>query len=141
MKKSIIAIICLLGTLPVAFAQTEAEKMFEATREEFQRNPMKAILESAREDYVLVSGNGYLADKEKTASLFKNVKNVEVSFTNLKVRQIGNTVIVTGNEHSVRHYDDNTPDLVTDYLVTYVYESKNKHLVYVSGQHTKPASK
>jgi len=125
--------------LQTSFCQTKAEKMFLASLEELKSNPSKAITERASQDYVLVSGNGYIADKASVVSIFKNVRNLDVSFENLNVRQTGNTVIATGKEHTVRHYTDGTPDLTTDYLVTYVCEIKNNNLIYLSGQHTVPA--
>jgi hypothetical protein len=139
MKKIIITTLCLFAVLPMAFAQ--AEKLFQANVEDYQKNPMKNISERATDDYVLVSGSGYIANKAQIVALFKNVNRVEVSFKDLKVRQFGNTVIATGKEHSVRHYNDGTPDLTTDYLSTYVYEIKDNRLVSLSGQHTIPAAK
>lgn len=141
MKKIIITSFCFFAMLPMAFAQTQAEKLFQANVEEYQKNPMKNISERATDDYVLISGSGYMANKTQLIALFKNVSRVDVSFKDLKVRQFGNTVIATGIEHSVRHYTDGTPDLTTDYLSTYVYEIKGDHLVSLSGQHTVPTAK
>ena len=141
MKKIILIALCFVAVLPMAVAQTQAEKLFQANVEEYQKNPMKNISERATDDYVLVSGSGYIANKAQIVALFKNVSRVDVSFKDLKVRQFGNTVIATGKEHSVRHYNDGTPDLTTDYLSTYVYEIKDNRLVSLSGQHTVPAAK
>ncbi|MFN8347799.1 MAG: nuclear transport factor 2 family protein [Spirosomataceae bacterium] len=141
MKKIIITTLCFFAVLPMVFAQTQAEALFQANAEEFRNNPMKNILERATNDYVLISGSGYIANKAQIVALFKNVSRVDVSFNDLRVRQFGNTVIATGREHSVRHYNDGTPDLTTDYLSTYVYEIKGDGLVALSGQHTVPSSK
>ena len=142
MKKLLITLIFtfpLCGLGGFAFAQTKPEKLFAAMKAEFEANPAKALQDRAVEDYVLVSGTGYMANKSQVVGLFKNVKNVEVSFENLKLRQSGNTIIATGKEHSVRHYNDSTPDLTTDYMSSYVYEIKGNNLMYLSGQHTEPA--
>lgn len=141
LKTIIITTLCFFAMLPMAFAQTQAEKLFQANVEEYRKNPMKNIMERATDDYVLISGTGYIANKAQIVALFKNVSRVEVSFKDLKVRQFGNTVIATGREHSVRHYNDGTPELTADYLSTYVYEIKEEHLVSLSGQHTVPSSK
>ena len=138
MKKIIFSLI-LLTAIKTTFAQSKAEQMFQATVSEFQANPAKAIRERASDDYVLISSSGYMIDKAKTEAIFKNVSSVSVSFTNLKVRQTGLIIIVTGKEHAVRHHSDGTPDLAIDYLSTYVYEIKGDHLIYLSGHHTKPA--
>ncbi|AXE20390.1 hypothetical protein DR864_22915 [Runella rosea] len=141
MKTILITALCFIALLPTAFAQTQAEKLFEANAEEYRQNPMKNIMDRATEDYVLISGTGYIANKAQIVALFKNVSRVEVSFKDLKVRQFGNIVIATGREHSVRHYNDGTPDMTTDYLSTYVYEIRGDGLVSLSGQHTVPAAK
>lgn len=141
MKTILSTALCFMALLPMAFAQTQAEKLFQANAEEYRANPMKNIMERATDDYVLISGTGYIANKAQIVALFKNVSRVDVSFKDLKVRQFGNTVIATGREHSVRHYNDGTPDLTTDYLSTYVYEIKGDRLVSLSGQHTVPSSK
>lgn len=141
MKTILSTALCFMALLPMAFAQTQAEKLFQANVDEYQKNPMKNIIERATDDYVLISGSGYIANKAQIVALFKNVSRVDVSFKDLKVRQFGNTVIATGREHSVRHYNDGTPDLTTDYLSTYVYEIKGDRLVSLSGQHTVPSSK
>jgi len=141
MKKIIITTLCSFAILSIAFAQTQAEKLFQANVEEYQKSPMKNILERATNDYVLISGSGYIANKAQIVALFKNVSHVDVSFKDLKVRQFGNTVIATGRELSVRHYNDGTPDLTTDYLSTYVYEIKGDYLISLSGQHTIPSAK
>lgn len=141
MKTILSTVLCFMALLPMAFAQTQAEKLFQANAEEYRTNPMKNIMQRAADDYVLISGTGYIANKAQIVALFKNVSRVEVSFKDLKVRQFGNTVIATGREHSVRHYNDGTPDLTTDYLSTYVYEIKGDGLVSLSGQHTVPSSK
>ena len=140
MKKNIITLflICLFGSWG-AFAQTKTEKFFAAMKAEFEANPAKAIQDRAVDDYVLVSGTGYMANKSQIVALFKNVKNVDVTFENLKLRQSGNTIVATAKEHSVRHYNDGTPDLTTDYISSYVYEIKGNNLMYLSGQHTEPA--
>jgi hypothetical protein len=85
-----------------------------------------------------MSGSGYMANKSQVVAIFKNVKSIDVSFKDLKVRQVGNTVIATGLEHDVRHHSDGTPDLALDYLSTYVYEIKGNKLIGLSGQHTYP---
>lgn len=122
-------------------AQTPLETLFENMKKEFEANPSKAIQERAVEDYVLISGTGYIANKQQIINLFKNVSKVDARFQDLKFRQFGSILIVTGREFSVRHYADGKPDYTTDYLVTYVYEIKDDKLIYVSGQHTVPASK
>lgn len=141
MKTILITVLSFFALLPIVFAQTQAEKLFQANAEEYGANPMKNIMERATDDYVLISGTGYIANKAQIVALFKNVSRVEVNFKDLKVRQFGNTIIATGREHSVRHYNDGTPDLTTDYLSTYVYEIKGDRLVSLSGQHTVPSSK
>ncbi|WP_435356361.1 hypothetical protein [Emticicia sp. SJ17W-69] len=136
MKKTITTFICLLLSFQIAFCQTQAEKLFAAMKKEFEANPHKAIQERAVENYVLVSGSGYIANKTQIMGLFKNVRNVDISFKDLKIRQSGNTVIAIGIEHSIRHYNDGTPDLISDYASTYVYEIKGNNLMYLNGQHT-----
>lgn len=139
MRKCTLTLLALFAFLETSLAQTQAEKLFDAMKKEFESNPYKAIQERAVENYVLVSGGGYLANKTQILGSFKNVKNVEASFKDLKIRQSGNIVIATGIEHSVRHHNDGTPDLTTDYASTYVYEIKGNNLLYLSGQHTTPA--
>jgi hypothetical protein len=141
MKKLVLSALFFCALVPVTFAQTQAEKLFQANVEDYKKNPMKNIQDRASDDFVLISGNGYIADKAKTAAIFKNVSHVDVSFNNLKIRQIGNTLIATGQEHSVRHHTDGTPDLVTDYLSTYVYQINGSQLISLSVQHTIPAAR
>lgn len=136
MKKIIFICFNMLAVCQAAFAQTETEKLFQTMAENYKKNPKEEISKNAAEDFVLISGNGYMANKAKTVEIFKHVKNVDASFDNLKLRQYGNTLIATGNEHSVRHYDDGTPDYVSDYWVTYVYEIKEGKLIMLSAQHT-----
>lgn len=138
MKKILITVLSFFALLPMAFAQTQAEKLFQANAS-IRANPMKNIMERATDDYVLISGTGYIANKAQIVALFKNVSRVDVSFKDLKVRQFGNHM--PRAEDSVRHYNDGTPDLTTDYLSTYVYEIKGDRLVSLSGQHTVPSSK
>jgi ketosteroid isomerase-like protein len=136
MKTTIITLLCLFVFSATALAQTQVEKLFQATLAEYEKNPMKAIQERASANYVLIAGSGHIVDKATTAAVFKNVSSVAVSFKDLSVRQFGNTVIATGKEHSVRHYNDGTPDLSSDYLSTYVYEIKGNNLIYLSAQHS-----
>lgn len=117
-------------------AQTQAEKLFQQNMSDYQQNPLKNVTDNLSDNYLLVSGSGYIANKSQIMALFKNVKSVEGNFKNLSIRQFGNTVIATGNEHHVRHYNDGTPDLTVDYLSTYVYEIRENKLVGLSGQHT-----
>lgn len=139
MKKTIIITLSFIAILQCAFAQTKAEKMFQQTMADYQQNPLKTVTENLSEDYILMSGGGYMANKSQVVAIFKNIKSIDVSFKDLKVRQIGNTIIATGNEHNVRHHSDGTPDLALDYLSTYVYEIKGNKLIGLSGQHTYPA--
>ena len=139
MKKCTFTLLALFAFLQMALAQTQAEKLFQQTMNDYQKNPLKTVTENLSEDYVLMSGGGYMANKSQVVAIFKNVKSIDVSFKDLKVRQIGNTVIATGTEHDVRHHNDGTPDLALDYLSTYIYEIKGNKLVGVSGQHTYPA--
>ena len=139
MKNLIITICCLLGLTQATFSQTKAEKLFQAPVEEYKKSPMQTLQNRASEDYVFMSGSGYVANKAQIVALFKNVSHVDVDMKDLKVRQVGNTLIATGKEHTVRHYIDGTPDLTSDYLSTYIYEIKGNNLVYLSGQHTPPA--
>jgi hypothetical protein len=138
MKKTFITL-SFLAILQTAFTQTKAEKMFQQTMTDYQQNPLKMVTENLSDDYVLMSGGGYMATKSQVVSIFKNVKSIEVSFKDLKVRQMGNTIVATGLEHDVRHHSDGTPDLTMDYLSTYVYEIKGNKLMGLSGQHTYPA--
>ena len=136
MKKIIFTSLCLLVLCGTGFAQTQAEKLFQTMVDNYKENPLTEIQQNASEDFVLISGSGYMIDKAKTLAIFKNVKNVEASLENLKLRQFGNILIATGKEHSVRHHKDSTPDYITDYLVTYVYEINDNKLVHLSAQHT-----
>jgi hypothetical protein len=136
--KKIIITLSFIAILQTAFAQTKAEKMFQQTMNDYQTNPLKAVSENLSDDYVLMSGSGYMANKSQVVAIFKNVKSIDVTFKDLKVRQVGNIVIATGKEHDVRHHSDGTPDLVQDYLSTYVYEIKGNKLMGLSGQHTYP---
>jgi hypothetical protein len=138
MKKLFITF-SFLAILQTAFTQTKAEKMFQQTMADYQQNPLKTVTENLSDDYVLMSGGGYMANKSQVVSIFKNVKSIDVSFKDLKVRQVGNTVIATGLERDVRHHSDGTPDLTMDYLSTYVYEIRGNKLMGLSGQHTYPA--
>ncbi|WP_421828634.1 nuclear transport factor 2 family protein [Larkinella sp.] len=136
MKRFLFTALGLLIIYGTAFAQTQTEKLFQTMTEKYQANPLAELQKNASEDFVLISGSGYLIDKAKTLAIFKNVKNVEASLENLKLRQFGPILIATGKEHSVRHYNDGTPDYTTDYLVTYVYEIKDNRLILLSAQHT-----
>jgi hypothetical protein len=138
--KKIIITLSFLAVIQTAFSQTKAEKMFQQTMTDYQTNPLKTVSEDLSDDYVLMSGSGYMANKSQVVAIFKNVKSIDVTFKDLKVRQVGNVVIATGKEHDVRHHSDGTPDLVQDYLSTYVYEIKGDKLMALSGQHTYPAA-
>lgn len=138
MKKSILSTIYFIAIVNFVQAQSKAEKMFQQTLAEYQKNPLKLVTENLSENYVLVSGSGYMASKSQLIALFKNVKSIDVTMKDLQVRQVGNTVIVNGNEHNVRHHSDGTPDLALDYVSTYVYEIKGNKLLGLSGQHTYP---
>lgn len=139
MKTTNLSLLIVLAISQLTFGQTKAEKMFQQTLADYQKNPLKLVTENLSENYVLVSGGGYMATKSQVVALFKNVKSVDVTMNDLKVRQVGNTVIVNGNEHNVRHYSDGTPDMALDYVSTYVYEIKGNKLLGLSGQHTYPA--
>ena len=139
MKKSILSTICFIAIVNFVQAQSKAEKMFQQTLAEYQKNPLKLVSENLSENYVLVSGSGYMAGKSQLIALFKNVKSIDVTMKDLKVRQVGNTVIVNANEHNLRHHSDGTPDLALDYVSTYVYEIKGNKLLGLNGQHTYPA--
>lgn len=141
MKKNLCFLFFAVVFTTSVSAQTPIETLFEGMKKEFESNPSKAIQESAIEDYVLISGTGYVANKQQIVNLFKNVSKVDARFQDLKLRQFGNFVIATGREFSVRHYSNGSPDSSTDYLVTYVYEIKDGKLIYISGQHTVPAAK
>ena len=141
MKKTLCFLFFAVALTTSVSAQTPIATLFEDMKKAFEANPSKAIQEQAVEDYVLVSGTGYIANKQQIVNLFKDVSKVDARFQDLKLRQFGNLLIATGREFSVRHYSNGSPDLSTDYLVTYVYEIKDGKLLYVSGQHTVPAAK
>lgn len=138
MKKTLFVSLFFIALSKHSFAQTKAEKLFEQTMKEYQQNPLRNVSENLSEDYILISGSGFIANKSQIMALFNNVKSVDVSFKDLKVRQVGNMVISTGNEHNIRHYNDGKPDLTIDYLSTYVYEIRGDKLLGISGQHTYP---
>lgn len=127
---------CFAFGFVTLFAQSKFEKLFNPALEAYQKNPHKVFLELAATDFVLVSGTGIITDKATTAAFFKDVKSVDVTYKNLKTRELDNVVIVTGHEHSVRHHANGTPDQTFDYLFTSTYDIKGNKLTLLTTQHT-----
>lgn len=136
MKKLQLTLLCLSLCIAPIVAQSPFEKLYKPTLDAYQKNPHKVFLELAADDFVLISGTGVIADKATTALFFRDVKTVDMSFTNQRIKEIGKTAIVTGHEHSVRHYENGTPDQIFDYLFTSTYEIRGDKLVLLSTQHT-----
>ncbi|MFN8346498.1 MAG: nuclear transport factor 2 family protein [Spirosomataceae bacterium] len=131
---SLISFFSLVSFL--ASAQTFNEKTFAAFTESFDKNPVKCLQTETDPDFVFVGTTGEILDLKRTIAICQNAVMENRTNADLKIRQYGNTAIVTG--HSTRLAKRVTSGHTRQYdeLITYVFVEQDGKWLWASAQHS-----
>ena len=136
MKNSIITFlfsaISFCGFAQPAFT----EKTFNDIIKRFETDPKQYLSTETAPDFMFVGTGGYVSELKGFTALYDIYKPTSYVTSGTKIRQYGNTCVVTGRmKHSYTNIKTGAPRVI-DELFTYTYVQNKDKWLYVSAQHS-----
>lgn len=133
----------LLLTLVSLFASAQAfnEKTFAAFTESFDKNPVKCLQTETDPDFVFIGTTGEMLDLKSTIAICENAVMENRTNSDLKIRQYGNTAIVTGHSKRLAKRITSGHTRLYDELITYVFVERDGKWLWASAQHSEAQKK
>ena len=136
MKNSIIAFLFSAISFCCLAQPAFTEKTFNDIIKRFEKDPKQYLSTETAPDFMFVGTGGYVSELKGFTALYDIYKPTSYVTSGIKIRQYGNTCVVTGRmKHSYTNIKTGAPRVI-DELFTYTYVQNKDKWLYVSAQHS-----
>ena len=140
MKKLIVFILALLVTQTLTAQSTFSESTFRTMMADFAQNPVSWLTTKTAPGFTYIDNNGSVKNVEQTKGIFKNVKEFDRKFSDIKVSQNGDLATVTAKLDQHVELLGNGQKIKSKHAITYTFFNQKNKWLMTSAQHTSLAS-